>query len=194
MPNRTGRDAVPRQCDILPSTGDDDDAEAWFEESLGCGFTHFHGCSVTLPALKGVHHVKFPVSDLDRSLTFYEQAIGAKRVAAWDHIHKDGTRYAMILEVPGLGTKLELRLDPAQAAAQRGFDPVTIAVPDRAALAAWMAHLDAAGIEHSPVLAAIQAWLVVFVDPDGRRLRLYTLETHGPDIAPDEDSPWITGG
>ena len=146
------------------------------------------------PPLHGVHHLKFPVSDLDRSLAFYENALGGRRVAAWDHLHQDGTRYAIILEVPGLGTKLELRLDPAQAVAQSGFDPVTIAVQDRAALTAWMDHLDGAGIEHSPLLAAIQAWLVVFVDPDGRRLRLYTLEVHGPELPPDEDSPWITGG
>ena len=146
-----------------------------------------------LPALHGVHHLKFPVTDLDRSRAFYERALGGRRVAEWDHVHKDGTRYAMILEVPGLGTKLELRLDPAQAGAQRGFDPVTIAVQDRAALTAWIGYLDGVGIEHSPVLSAIQAWLVVFVDPDGRRLRLYTLETHGPELPPDEDSPWITG-
>ncbi len=148
---------------------------------------------MTPPALQGVHHLKFPVGDLDRSLAFYQRALGGQRVAKWDHVHRDGTRYAMILEVPGLGTKLELRLDPAQADAQRGFDPVTIAVQDRAALAAWKDHLDGAGIEHSPVLTAIQAWLVVFVDPDGRRLRLYTLETHGPELPPDEDSPWIAG-
>ncbi len=141
--------------------------------------------------LQGIHHLKFAVSDLDRSLAFYEQALGAKRIAAWDHVHADGTRYAMILEVPGLGTHLELRLAPEDAERQRGFDPVTIAVQDRDALRNWSTYLDAAGIEHSPVLVSIQAWLVVFADPDGRRLRLYTLETHGPELPPDEDSPWI---
>lgn len=35
------------------------------------------------------------------------------------------------------------------------------------------------------------AWLIVFNDPDGLRLRLYTLATHGPDLKPDEDSPWL---
>lgn len=143
------------------------------------------------PGIEGIHHLKFPASDLERSLAFYERTLGGKRIAEWDHVHQDGTRYAIILEVPGLGTRLELRLDPAQAAAQRGFDPVTIAVRDRAALATWADYLDAVNIEHSPVLAAIQAWLIVFADPDGRRLRLYTLETHGPELPPDEDSPWI---
>lgn len=145
------------------------------------------------PVLDGIHHLKFPVADLEHSLAFYERALGGRRVAAWDHRHADGTLYAIILDVPGLGTHLELRLDPVQAERHDGFDPVTLAVRDKAALGVWIAHLDAVGVSHSPVLVAIQAWLVVFIDPDGRRLRLYTLETHGPELTPDEDLPWITG-
>jgi hypothetical protein len=58
-------------------------------------------------------------------------------------------------------------------------------------LAQWSSHLHAAGVAHSPVITAIQAWLVVLEDPDGHRLRLYTLETHGRDVRPDEDNPWL---
>ncbi|MCJ2135585.1 VOC family protein [Methylobacterium sp. J-026] len=145
------------------------------------------------PILLGIHHLKFPVADLDRSLAFYACALRAQRIEAWDHRHADGTLYALILEVPGLGTHLELRLDPIQAARQAGFDPVTLAVRDRAALDGWIAHLDTAGIAHSPVLIAIQAWLIVFADPDGRRLRFYTQETHGLELPPDDGSPWLTG-
>ena len=72
-----------------------------------------------------------------------------------------------------------------------GFDPLTIAVDDRAALDAWAKHLDVAGVQHSTVLTAIQGWVLVFEDADGRRLRLYTLATHGPEIKPDANSPWL---
>ena len=36
---------------------------------------------MSLPSLQGIHHLKFPVSDLDRSLGFYERALGARRVS-----------------------------------------------------------------------------------------------------------------
>ena len=144
------------------------------------------------PPLQGIHHLKIAVSDLARSLDFYQRAFDARRIPEADHRRRDdGALYAHILSVPGLGTLLELRLDPARAQRHSGFDPVTIAVPDRLALTAWCAHLDAQQIRHSPIITAIQAWLVVVEDPDGTRLRLYTLERHGPELPPDENNEWL---
>lgn len=144
-----------------------------------------------LPELKGIHHIKFPVSDLDKSLEFYTKLFGASRIPAFDHKHDDGSVYAYICDVPGLGTKLELRLNPDHAEKQRRFDPITLAVADRAALAQWVRRLDDLHIEHSAEIVAIQAWLVTFDDPDQHRLRLYTLETHGAELRPDVDNPWL---
>jgi catechol 2,3-dioxygenase-like lactoylglutathione lyase family enzyme len=145
-----------------------------------------------LPPLRGIHHIKIAVSDLQRSLRFYETLFGAKRIPHADHKHEaDGSLYAFILDVPNLGSKLELRLNPEQAKKHFHFDPVTIAVKDKGALEEWQSYLDKENLPHSPILVAIQAWLIVVEDPDGNRLRLYTLETHGPDIKPDEDNPWL---
>jgi len=147
---------------------------------------------LSLPPLQGIHHIKIAVSDLERSLSFYETLFGAKRIPQADHKHEaDGSLYAFILDVPNLGSKLELRLNPEQAKKRFHFDPVTIAVKDKAALEEWRSYLDTKKLPHSPILTAIQAWLIVVEDPDGNRLRLYTLETHGPDIKPDEDNPWL---
>ena len=144
------------------------------------------------PPLQGIHHLKLPVSDLDTSLIFYERAFGGRRIPEADHRRaSDGSLYAYILVIPGLGTALELRLDPERAERHRLFDRVTIAVRDRATLAAWDEYLTSQGIVHSEVITAIQAWLIVVPDPDGHRLRLYTLETHGPELTPDEDNPWV---
>ena len=68
----------------------------------------------TLP-LKGIHHLKFAVSDLSRSLQFYEKVFNARRIVEWDHQHADGSIYAYILDIPGLGTHVELRLNAKQA-------------------------------------------------------------------------------
>ena len=146
------------------------------------------------PALLGVHHLKLPVSDLARSLQFYERVFGATRIPEADHRrHSDGTLYAHILIVPGLGTLLELRLHPSRALAHSGFNPIVLSVADRSALAAWVDRLDAVGAPHSPIITAIQAWLVVIEDPDGHHLRLYTDEKHGPEIPPDEDNGMARG-
>ena len=145
-------------------------------------------------AISGIHHVKLPVTDLARSLTFYNDLLAATPIPELDHRHKEtGQLYAHICDVPGLGTRLELRLNPEQAEKQRRFDPITIAVSDRVMLRRWSARLDELGIVHSGVIVAIQAWLVTFDDPDGHRLRFYTLETHGPELPPDENNEWLKG-
>jgi catechol 2,3-dioxygenase-like lactoylglutathione lyase family enzyme len=77
-----------------------------------------------VPPIRGIHHLKFPVASLERAEEFYTRALGARRLAELDHRSPAGTLYAVILEVPGLGTVLELRHNETQAAAQQGFDLV----------------------------------------------------------------------
>jgi catechol 2,3-dioxygenase-like lactoylglutathione lyase family enzyme len=147
---------------------------------------------MTVPELRGIHHLKLPVSDLHASLDFYERALGATRIPQADHFRADDhALYAFILAVPGLGAMLELRLHPERAQSHAGFDSVTISVADRAALTQWDRHLTEQSIPHSPLITAIQAWLIVVEDPDGNRLRLYTEETHGPELPPDEGNDWL---
>ncbi len=147
---------------------------------------------MTPPPLMGIHHIKFAVTDLDRSLRFYEAFLGARRIAEADHRRADdGSLYAYILEAPGLGCALELRLNPEQAERHRLFDPLTIAVKDRQALADWDALLTEKGIRHSPIITAAQGWLIVIEDPDQNRVRFYTLEKHGPELKPDESNEWL---
>ena len=143
------------------------------------------------PTIAGIHHLKFAVSDLARSTAFYEMVFSATRIKALDHVGRDGVLFAVLLDVPGLGTLLELRLDPANALAQSGFDPFTCTVGTRAELVAWHEHLATLGIRHSSVLVGVSGWLLAFEDLDGRRLRFYTLETHGPELTPSWDDPWV---
>ena len=150
-----------------------------------------HAATSGAPVVLGIHHLKFLVSDLDKSTAFYEAAFGARRLTAHDHRRPDGILFAVILEFPGLGTQLELRLDPAGAPSQKGLDPMTLTVDGAADLERWLAHFQAKKLQHSPVLIGLVGWLLVVEDPDGRRIRLYTRQTHGPELKPSWDSPWI---
>jgi catechol 2,3-dioxygenase-like lactoylglutathione lyase family enzyme len=145
----------------------------------------------TRPALDGVHHLKYPVSDLDTSLEWWEKAFAAERQAQWDHRTPDGLLFAYMLQVPGLEPPLELRLAPGSAEAMAGYDPIVFAAADHASLVDWVRHFDALGLENSGVLRGLIGWMAVVKDPDGSPIRLYTRETHEWDPArADFGSPW----
>jgi catechol 2,3-dioxygenase-like lactoylglutathione lyase family enzyme len=146
---------------------------------------------MSLPDILGIHHLKFPVSDLERSCEFYSRVLGARRLEHLDHYDANKQLYAIILEVPNLGTHLELRLNAPQAMHGKGFDPVTLKVEGRADLHKWIDHLQVERVAHSPLLTAYVGWLVAFEDPDGRRIRLYTNERHGPELTPSTDAVWL---
>ncbi|HEY2057381.1 MAG TPA: antibiotic biosynthesis monooxygenase [Amycolatopsis sp.] len=147
------------------------------------------------PAHQGIHHIKLPVTDLERSTRWYSEVLGARRLAELDHRRPDGTLFAVILDVPGVDGKVELRLDPATAVALKGYDFLTLAIEDRPALDAWIARLDALGVPHSPAVVAMVGWLLVVTDPDGQRLRFYTRQPHGlGQSAVEFESPWLGAG
>jgi catechol 2,3-dioxygenase-like lactoylglutathione lyase family enzyme len=143
------------------------------------------------PAFDGIHHVKLAVSELERALRFYQAALGASRVPDADHRHEDGSLYAYVVRVPGLGAFLELQLDPEQAGRHAHFESFAISVEDRAALEAWDTILTRNAVPHSPVLVAVSGWAVVMEDPDGNRVRLQSRQDHDAGLRPDEDSRWV---
>ncbi|MEU3838432.1 VOC family protein [Streptomyces sp. NPDC028635] len=135
---------------------------------------------MTEPLLAGIHHVKIPVTDLDRSIAFYSRVFGF--TVEIEFPESDGVVRGVAGRVPGLGeTLLALRINPAAAEGCAGFDPVSFAVKGRADVEAWAARLDALDIAHSPVIEASIGWLLVFSDPDGLQLHLYSWAAHGID-------------
>ncbi|HEY3751103.1 MAG TPA: VOC family protein [Pseudonocardiaceae bacterium] len=135
---------------------------------------------MTHPTLAGIHHVKIPVTDLDRSIAWYARVFGFQVTMRFPD--GDGVVRGVAGSVPGLGdTELTLRINRQAAEGCRGFDPVSFAVDDRPDVEAWAAHLDRLDIPHSPVIEASVGWLLVFDDPDGLQLHLYSWATHGID-------------
>ena len=149
------------------------------------------------PVLHGLHHLKLPVTDLDASLLWYERVLGAQRLAHADHLDRSGTRYAVILSIPGVPVQLELRWAPDAAKAMNGYDPVSFAAGTPEDLRAWAAHLDAEGIDHSPITLGGAGHLLIFADPDGTYLRLLELPSGGIESikmgkgTPEPEGQWV---
>jgi catechol 2,3-dioxygenase-like lactoylglutathione lyase family enzyme len=149
------------------------------------------------PILVGLHHLKLPVSDLDASLDWYARVLGAEHQPQFDHVDDDGTRYAAIMTVPGLPVPLELRWAPAAAEAMDGYDPISFAAGGTDELEAWVAHLDAEGIDHSPITAGAAGHLLVLADLDGTFLRLLEMPEGGVanitmrEGNPEPEGPWV---
>jgi catechol 2,3-dioxygenase-like lactoylglutathione lyase family enzyme len=128
------------------------------------------------PALAGVHHLKLPVSDLERSRSWYESRLGYELAR---EVVEGGTLMGVALRHPNGGPGLALRLDPDRAAAAAGFDYFAIGVPDKDALEDLAARLTALGEHHAGVHVASTGWILPLLhDPDGHEVRFYTIAHH----------------
>ncbi|MFB8004695.1 VOC family protein [Nocardia sp. NPDC056000] len=135
-----------------------------------------------MPELAGIHHIKIPVTDLVRSVRWYRDVLGFRPTVQFTD--DDGVVRGTAGELPGIGASmLGLRENALAAQGCKDFDPVSLGARGPADLERWAAHLDAHGVEHSPVIEASIGWLLVFNDPDGLQLHIYTWAEHAADTA-----------
>lgn len=143
-------------------------------------------------SLLGIHHFKLPTSDLEQTVAFYTTHLHFTYLPSLDHISAStGAVYAKILRHIPSGTTLEIRDDPAQAAKQRRWDPITWAVRDREAIKQWREYFAGAGVGHSRMFTGARGWVLCTEDPDGRVVRFYTLEEHEMTASVDHDEYWL---
>ena len=129
-----------------------------------------------IPTLAGVHHLKLPVSDLDRSLEWYASRLGYQVVIEF---REHGRRTGVSMTHPDGGPWLGLMLDPERARASAGFDFFSIGVPDRDRMEALAAHLTGLGEAHGGVHLATIGWILPMLhDPEGHEVRFYSMESH----------------
>jgi catechol-2,3-dioxygenase len=129
----------------------------------------------------GINHIKIPATDIFKTRNFYADILGLEYLPALDHKSKDGDLFAVMLHFPqGSATQhwIEIRLNPAQAEAQKGWDPVTYGVRTRKDLDDWKEFLESKSVTCSRVFTGLQAWVLCALDPDGKIVRLYYDETH----------------
>ncbi|HZR54299.1 MAG TPA: VOC family protein [Streptosporangiaceae bacterium] len=128
------------------------------------------------PALAGVHHLKLPVTDLARSLAWYQSRLGYR--VAMEFVEQ-GTLMGYALTHPNGGPEFGLRLDPDRARAAAGFDYFSIGVPTREAIEDLARRLTDLGDQHAGVHWASIGWILPELhDPDGHEVRFYTIEHH----------------
>jgi glyoxylase I family protein len=144
------------------------------------------------PRIGGAHHLGFSVRDLDRSIRFYCDVLGADLIRP--PYAGDSSAFAGRMAIVGLGvTGLDL-FEHAANAGQRfdpqctGLDHLGFAADSVQDLEQWASWLDACGILHSGVreivpgdtganVSAPHGAMLDFVDPDGIQLEFLFLDS-----------------
>jgi catechol 2,3-dioxygenase-like lactoylglutathione lyase family enzyme len=128
------------------------------------------------PALAGIHHLKLPVTDLNRSRDWYVSRLGYQLQMEFV---EQGRLMGVALSHPNGGPDLALRLDPERCRAAAGFDYFAIGVPDKDAIVRLADRLTGLGEQHAGVHWASVGWILPELhDPDGHEVRFYTVQHH----------------
>ncbi|MEV6239585.1 VOC family protein [Lentzea sp. NPDC051838] len=137
---------------------------------------------MTAPLLDGIHHLKLPVSDLDKSLDWYTTNLGYELMV---NFVEEGVRMGVSMDHSRGGPPLALRLNPELAAVAAGFDYFAIGVPGQEAIEALADHLTECGVEHGEVFRTPVGWVLPGVhDPDGHEVRFYSVPLEVPEGMP----------
>ena len=126
-----------------------------------------------MPTFSGPHHLALSVTDMERSAEWY------RRVLGFELVRRFPTGIRRILQWhPGSGFYVSLynhpdrsfdRFDPRRT----GLDHLALAVAEEGELAAWRIHLEAHGVESSPVRDLGHSTFVSIEDPDGVQIELW---------------------
>jgi catechol 2,3-dioxygenase-like lactoylglutathione lyase family enzyme len=143
---------------------------------------------MTAPRFDGFHHVKIPVTDIERSFDWYSSRLGFTEGIRFV---EDGVLMGVTLEHPNGGPPLALRVDSRASDGIGGFDFFSVGVPDQESIDALAAHLSALGECHAGVHRATLGWILPMLhDPDGHEVRFYTTQHHsGFDGGTDIHNP-----
>ena len=131
-----------------------------------------------MPAITNINHVALTVSDVARSVAWYQEVLGLIRVM--EGPHPDGAGSFVLLATADFSAMVGLHAHDANRGerfdeAVTGLDHVSFGVSSHEELEAWEARLSDLGIEHSPVNDQVGYSVVVFRDPDNIQLEFVSM-------------------
>jgi catechol 2,3-dioxygenase-like lactoylglutathione lyase family enzyme len=129
--------------------------------------------------LVGLHHVRIPVSDVDRSSDWYTWVFGFEARL----LLEEEDRLVGIVVCHPSGLTLGLHRAPDLARALRGFCPLAFSIGTADELTQWCSHLDSLGVKHSAPTEGHLGWYVEVPDPDDVIIGLNTFGNIGQPTA-----------
>lgn len=122
-------------------------------------------------SIQGIHHVRLPVADLERSVRWYSELLGFESDFPF---RRDGVIHAWALKHVASGVSLTLVQEPALARSTSGFPYVSFLLPDEASVRDLAQALDRQGIAHAAVAQGLAGVKLLDVcDPDGHLIGFY---------------------
>ena len=113
-----------------------------------------------------------PVTDLGVAIEWYSVALGFRPTIEFRD--SDGVVRGVHGDLPGISAGLALREDPEAARGLGEFAISNFEVPDESALEAFSSHLDTVGVPHDPIVHAPRVSVLIFRNPDGQEVHIYT--------------------
>lgn len=125
-----------------------------------------------MSTFSGLSHVTMTVTDIERSVTWYERALRFRRIKDMSGPTWRRTLVGAGSVILGLqsheATDSHDRFDPTRV----GLDHISLACADRDALTAWVAAFEEHGITHSSISEPPNNALTC-TDPDGIVIELF---------------------
>ena len=127
-----------------------------------------------MPEFPTITHVALTVTDLERSVPWYERLFGTKPV-----LDEDTGPFRHVVWLLGSQTLVGLHQFPDLTSAEPfderrvGLDHLAFACSSRAELASWEARLNELGIPHGGIVDASYGSGVSFRDPDNIALEFF---------------------
>lgn len=118
--------------------------------------------------LRGVHHVRLPVSDVLRSRDWYSEVFEFAPILDFE---EEANLVGVVLEHP-CGITVGLHAAPERVVALAGFSAVAFSVGGADDLNAWAKRLNHLGVAHSAAAEAHIGWSITIPDPDGLLVQL----------------------